>query len=44
MGGVEAVFPSPESLPSNIRAFNSIVDAMILSENVAIARYVKRNN
>ncbi len=44
MSGVECVMPSKESSIENIKAFNSIVAAMLLSENVAIARYVKRKN
>lgn len=44
MGGVECILPSKYGTSGNLRAFNSIVKAMILLEKFAIARYVKRNN
>lgn len=44
MAGVECVLPSKNASMQNLRAFNSIVKAMILLEKAAIARYVKKQN
>ena len=44
MGGVECVLPNKDSSSNNIRAFNSLVSALLIAEKVAVARYVKKNN
>lgn len=43
MSGVECVLPSKKGTLNNLKAFNSIVKAMIVLGKVCIARYVKKN-
>ena len=42
MSGVDVVFPAPDE--KNILAFNSIVQSMIETDKLGIARHVVRNN